>query len=181
MSLKNTHLSYGKLSIGLHWLMALMVMGMICIGFFMGTLEKGPEKVQIIQMHKATGFVILLLSLFRWYWTLTNEKVSALPNWSKRDIGISHGVKWMLMLMLLIMPVSGWVMSMAGGRGIDFYGLFQIPAFIEKSETLGDFFHDVHEIGARVIAALVTLHILAALRHHFFIKDKTLTRMLGRD
>ncbi len=130
--------------------------------------------------HKATGFLILVLALFRWYWMLTSEKLQSLPGWEKKDIAISHATKWLLMLMLLGMPVSGWLMSMAAGHGINFYGLFDIPVLMEKSKAVGGFFHEMHEIGAYAISAVVVLHILAALKHHLIVKDDTLNRMLGR-
>ena len=180
MSLKNTTSQYGKLTIALHWLTAILVIALIFVGFFMGTLEKGPDKFQIIQLHKATGFLVLWLALFRWYWTLTNKKVAPLEGWSSAVIGISHATKWVLMLMILAMPISGWVMSMAAGHGISFYGLFEIPVLIEKNKAIGGFFHEAHEIGAWVIAIIVGLHILAALKHHLIVKDDTLKRMLGR-
>lgn len=180
MPLRNTKESYGKLTIAIHWLMAMMVIGVIFVGFFMVSLEKGPDKLQIIQIHKASGFLILMLALFRWYWMLTSEKLQALPGMANRDIAISHAFKWALMLMLLAQPVSGWLMSMAAGHGIDFYGLFEIPVWIEKNKAISSFFHKIHEIGAFVISGIVVLHILAALRHHFIVKDDTLNRMLGR-
>lgn len=180
MDLKNTADSYGGVSIILHWLMAILILAMIAVGFYMGTLEKGPEKTSIIQIHKATGILVLLLALFRWYWTLSNEKVQPLANWQKKDIAISHASKWLLMLMILAMPISGGLMSMFSGKAINFYGLFELPSLLEKNESVAHFFEEAHELGAIVISLLVLLHILAAVKHHFLVKDDTLNRMLGR-
>jgi len=180
MSLKNTNESYGNITIAIHWLMAILVIGMIFIGFFMESMDKGPDKIQLINLHKATGFLVLLLALYRWFWTLTNEKPRPLANWSQKDILIGKTTKWLLMIILLVMPLSGWINSMSAGHGINFYGLFEIPAFIDKNEEVGEFFEEIHELGAWVISILVALHIAAAAKHHLLVKDDTLRRMLGR-
>jgi cytochrome b561 len=179
MTLRNTTSAYGKLTIILHWVMALLIIGLLLLGFFLDDFDK-ESKLQFVNLHKATGFTVLILVLFRWFWTLTSPKVQPLPNWSKKDIGISHAVKWSLMLLMLIMPLSGWFMSMYAGYGIDFFGLFDIATFVEKNKETKHFYHEVHEIGGIVIAVAISLHLLAALKHHFIVKDDTLNRMLGR-
>lgn len=181
MSLKNTSNSYGSLAIVLHWLMAIMIIALIFVGFSMGEMPDGDEKWKIYALHKATGLVILSLALFRWYWMLSNPKPDPVEGLSKAEIGLSHGTKWILMLAMVGMPVAGIIMSLAGGHDISFYGLFTIEGFAEKNEALGGFFHEVHEIGGIVIAIVIVLHLLAALKHHFIKKDNTLNRMLGRN
>ena len=181
MSLKNTSNSYGSLAIALHWLMAVMIIALIFVGFTMGDMPDGAEKWEIYDMHKATGLVILTLALFRWYWMLSNAKPNPVEGLSKAEIGISHATKWILMLAMLAMPIAGIVMSLAGGHAINFYGLFTIDGFAEKNEALSHFAHEAHEMGAIVIALVIILHLLAALKHHFIKKDNTLNRMLGRN
>jgi len=180
MALKNTSEKYGGIAIGLHWLMAIMIMTLIVVGLFMTDMDDGAQKWQIYGMHKATGFVVLLLALFRWYWTLTNAKPRPLEGWSVAETAMAHAFKWLLMLMILIMPVSGAIMSVASGSAINVYGLFSIPGFEEKNQVIAGFAHDVHEYGAIFIAILVIMHILAGLKHHLIKKDDTLNRMMGR-
>ena len=181
MSLKNTTDSYGTLSIVIHWLMAIMIIALLFVGFSMGDMPDGDEKWKIYGLHKATGLLILSLALFRWYWMLSNAKPNPVEGLSKAEIGLSHGTKWILMLAMVVMPVAGIILSLADGHAISFYGLFTIEGFAEKNEPLADFFHEVHEIGAIVIATVIVLHLLAALKHHFIKKDNTLNRMLGRN
>ncbi|WP_196140999.1 cytochrome b [Aliikangiella sp. G2MR2-5] len=181
MGMRNTKTHYGKLSIALHWIMALLIIGIIAVGFYMGTMEDGDPKWQLYGYHKATGVIILVLALFRWYWVLSNEKLSAPEGFTKKDIGLAHASKWSLMLMMLVMPVSGMVMSIAAGRAINVFGLFKVPALAEANRPIAGFFHDVHEISAWIIAILVGLHILFALKHHLLNKDETLLRILGRN
>lgn len=177
--LKNTSSEYGLLTRALHWLMALLIIGLVIAGFLIDEVPK-DNKLQLINLHKAAGFIVLILALFRWYWTLTNEKVQALANWSKKDIAISHTSKWLLMLLMLVMPISGMMMSMYAGYGIDVFGLFEITPFVEKSKAMGGIFHETHEIAGFAISAIILLHIAAAFKHHFVVKDQTLSRMLGK-
>jgi len=180
MSLKNTSESYGTLTIILHWLMAIMIMMIVFIGFNMTGMEDGDDKWEIYAMHKAAGLIILTLALFRWFWMLTNEKPNPLAGWTNAEITIGKATKWILMVMMLAMPVAGVTMSLAGGHDIGFFGLFTIAAFAEENKPLAGIAHEIHEIGGIAIAVVIGLHILAAFKHHFLKKDKTLARMIGR-
>ena len=181
MSLKNTTSTYGSMAIALHWIMAILVIVMISVGFYMGTMPKGDPKWEIMAMHKASGLIVLVIALFRWYWVLTNEKPKPLDNWSKADIALSHATKWLLMILIVLMPVAGIIMSLFNGHDISFFGLFNIEAMAEKNKMLSGIAHTIHEKGAWVIAIIAGLHILAAFKHHFMSKDETLNRMLGRN
>ena len=180
MSLKNTSESYGTLTIILHWLMAIIIIALVFIGFYMADMEDGDDKWQIYDMHKATGVSVLVLALFRWLWMLSNDKPKPLPGWSTAEVAISHATKWLLMIMMLVMPIAGVTMSLTSGHDISFFGLFTIAAFAEENKPLAEIAHEIHEIGALVIAVTIGLHILAAFKHHFLKKDNTVGRMLGR-
>ena len=181
MGLRNTTEKYGKVAIAIHWIMAIMIITMLFVGSSMVDMPDGDEKWKIYGLHKASGLIVLGLALFRWFWMLTNDKPEALSTWSKAETGISHATKWILMLMLLIMPIAGITMSIAGGHGVSFFGIFTIPGLAEKNEMIDGIFHEIHEIGALVIVVIGGLHILAAIKHHFMDKDNTLNRMLGRN
>jgi len=180
MGFKNTTNSYGSMAIALHWIMAVIIITLIIVGFYMTSLPDGDDKWKIYALHKATGLIVMALALFRWYWTLSSQSPQAVPGLSKAEIGISHASKWLLMILIVVMPFSGILMSLAGGHDIHFFGIFTIDAFVEKNETIGDAFHEIHEIAGWVIAIIVGLHILAALKHHLLLKNDTLNRMLGR-
>lgn len=180
MSLKNTSESYGTLTIILHWLMAIMIMMLVFVGFNMTGMDDGDDKWKIYGLHKAAGVLVLVLALFRWLWMLSNDKPNPLPGWSNAEITIGNITKWLLMIMMLAMPVAGVTMSLAGGNDISFFGLFTIAALAEKNKLLAEIAHEIHEIGGVVIAVIIGLHILAALKHHFLKKDKTVARMIGR-
>ncbi len=178
--LRNTDTSYGKVTIIIHWLMVVMVIALLTVGFVMGEMDKGAERTAIIQLHKASGFILLLLALFRWYWTLSGQNPKPVDGLTKAEISISHATKWTLLLLLLAMPMSGVLMSMFFGHGINLYGLFEIPSFLPENEDIGEAFEEIHEVLAFVLMAVFALHALAALKHHFISKDDTLKRMLGK-
>ncbi len=177
--MRNTKEKYGKVAIVIHWIMALMVIALVFIGFSLDDIEK-PLKFTIIGLHKATGTLVLVLALFRWYWMISNESPAPVEGMSKAEIGISHATKWILMLALIGMPMSGIIMSMFAGYGIDIYGLFEILPMFEKNIDNAKFFGSLHELGAYAISIIIGLHILAALKHHFINKDNVFKRMLGR-
>ncbi|MFT5452158.1 MAG: cytochrome b561, partial [Enterobacterales bacterium] len=166
MGIKNTTEGYGSIAIAIHWLMAIIIITLLAVGFTMTGLEDGDEKWKIYAIHKATGLIILGLALFRWYWVLSNDKPKPLANWSKADVAISHATKWLLMLMMVVMPVAGIMQSLAGGHDIGFFGLFTIEGFAEKNEQLQHLFHEVHEYGGLILVIIIGLHVLAALKHH---------------
>lgn len=177
--MRNTKEKYGKVAIIIHWVMALMIITLVVIGFSLDSIDK-PLKFTIMGLHKATGTLVLVLGLFRWYWMISNDSPAPVDGMSKADIGISHATKWILMLALIAMPMSGIFMSMLAGHGINIYGLFEISPLFEKNIDNAKLFGLMHEIGAYVISVIIGLHILAALKHHFINKDNVLKRMLGR-
>ena len=179
MALKNSIDSFGSISILLHWLMAVLIMGLIIIGFLMTSLAPGPQKAQVYELHKAIGFIVLLMTMFRWYWMLSNVRPAPLPTWSHGELSMAFVSKWLLMLLMLMMSMSGALYTLASGYDINVFGLLTISGFAEPSIMIKDFTSGVHEIGAYVIAGLVILHIVAVLKHHLIRKDNTLNRMLG--
>jgi cytochrome b561 len=131
-----------------------------------------------IPVHKATGIMILLLSLARLGWRFT----WTMPDWpdtmgslQRLTAKITHGVLYALML---VVPLTGWIMSSAGKYPISIYGLFEWPKLaVTKGSALADIAHESHEVLGFLMAGLVILHIGAALHHHFVIKDNVLRRM----
>ena len=180
MSLRNTENSYGRLAILLHWLMALMVIGMIAAGYILDAIGKGATKDFIAMMHVSTGVVVLLLALFRWYWSISSKAPKPLEGVTKAETGMAHATKWLLMIAMLGMPLSGFFMVMLHGHGVSIYGLFEVPALLSENKDIGWLFGKAHGLGGYAISAIIGLHILGAIKHHFINKDNTLNRMLGK-
>ena len=181
MALRNTTSSYGGMAKSLHWIISLAVIGLLIAGAIMTNLEDSPTKFTIYSVHKFTGLTVLSLMVIRIVWTSMNPK-PLLPPGSKRWEKIAeHAVHYSFYLLLILMPVSGWIMSTAAGYNPHFFGL-ELPApGIAESEPVAEFFGWVHFVTAWTLFGLLLLHVGAALQHHFIKKDNILKRMLPGD
>lgn len=162
---------------GLHWGIALLVIIMLGGGFFLGDL---PESMQgtAYMMHKSTGLTILLLMLLRlisvWHIGRPGLPESS-PRWEKV---FSRVVQYGFYVFLILMPLSGWIMSMAAGRTPVVFGLFALPLpGVPLDEKLAHTFKEVHESIAITLLVLLFFHVAGALKHHFINRDNVLRRM----
>ncbi len=168
---------YNIFSKCLHWAMALIIMGLILMGFFMEGLAPNPFKFEIYGLHKSFGLLILWLVFIRILWRFYSKPVLSLPThktWEKWLAKLAH---FALYIAMIAMPLSGWVMSSAGGHPVSFFGI-QMPDILEKNPELSGLANQTHAIIAYIFVLVITLHILGALKHHFIDKDITLNRML---
>lgn len=175
--IKNTENSYGTVTKALHWIVALMIISLIIVGFVMSDMENSDQKWQLYGAHKATGILALTLIIVRLLWRLVNKTVllpETVPVWQKKAAYITH---ISLYCAMLTMAMSGLLMSLIGGYEINFYGLFVIPAFA-KNEAVAKIFWQIHGYTAYIIVALIATHFLAALYHHYLLKDNVLVRMI---
>ena len=177
--LENTKHSYGLVSKIFHWVMGIGMIGMIIFGLWMHE-QPAPGKYAYYGIHKATGMLILFLATLRIIWNIRGMKPESLSpqRWQKCLATLGHTL---LYGMMILIPVTGYIMSTAGGYKVGFYGLFTFPALIEKNKDLGGLAHSLHGIlGLYVLGALIIVHIGAAIYHHKILNDKTLTRMLPK-
>ena len=141
-------------------------------------MPDGPEKREAILLHKSMGLLILSLALLRLFWRLGNPQPQLPAGTSALRRLLARGNHTLLYFFLLLQPSSGITMSVAAGYPPSFFGLWQMPQFMEPSQQLASTLHTVHEWGWVLLAALITLHLLAALHHQFRLRDGLLTRML---
>ncbi len=175
--LKNTSQSYGSYTKSFHWIMGIIIIGIIIAGFIMTSLADSDQKWFIYAQHKAFGMIILVLIPLRLFWRLINPQPKlpkSTPPWQARAANLNI---LFLYLCMLLMPLSGFIMSSFGGHPISIFTLFTIPAF-EKHQIAG-IMHETHGWLAWGIATSVTLHVLGALYHHFILKDGVLKRMIS--
>jgi len=172
--LRNTATSYGWLSRLLHWTVSIMIFILLGAGYYM-TSE--PPKYDVYPIHKATGFVLLILVILRLTWRLNNtnpDLPSTTPHWQAVAANLNIKVLYALML---AQPISGILMSLYDGHAISVYGLFIIPAFV-KNEKLSILAKEFHSAFAVLLILAITLHVLGGLYHHFIRKDNVLVRMI---
>lgn len=163
----------------LHWLTGLAFLIVLCIGVSLDYIPKGPDKGTIIGIHKSIGAIVFVIATLRIIWRFKEGSIPSLssePSWQDKA---STGVHHLLLLATVLMPLSGMVMSVAGGRNLDIFG-FVIFTAGEKMPELGSIAHSIHHYAGFTVLAIVLIHIAAALKHHFIDKDHVLSRMLGR-
>ena len=160
----------------IHWLTALIILGLLSIGFFMTGLEYSQDKLQLYNLHKSFGLLILVLFAVRIMALIAKGRPKPLPTHKKWEKTLSHIIHGLLYMALIAMPISGWVMSSAGDFPISFFGL-EVPDITGKNKELFNFSREAHELMAFGLIALIGLHFLGAMKHHFIDRDETLKRM----
>ncbi|MGL9717954.1 MAG: cytochrome b [Wolbachia sp.] len=169
-----------KYNLGLriiHWLMAVFIIGMLCSGFYMKSLPVSNEiKFSIYAIHKACGVTILGLVIIRIFFRVFTC-VPLLPvNFSRFEVNASKTVHFCLYSLMILIPLSGYVMSSASGIKIKYF--FHIPLLISKNKELANAANGLHSILAYFIIFFITLHILAALEHTFIDKQNIFKRII---
>lgn len=176
--MKNTlKTRYDNVAITLHWLIAILIIGMLALGWYMTDLPKGPEKNYLFNLHKSFGVVTLVLVFIRIFWRLGHRPpalMGAIPAWMHKA---SNGMHHLLYLAMAVMPLSGFIGSNFGKKGIIFFGI-PLPKLGFPSHLVSKLMDATHSTTAWVIAILAGLHLLAALYHQFILKDKLVQRML---
>ena len=177
--MKSNYAPLSKPTIVFHWLAGLFFLTVLGLGLYMGELPKGPAKFEIMDWHKSLGFAFLFIALARVVWRLYEGHLPSLSESHTWQDTLAKGIHVMLLLATVMMPVSGMMMSIGGGHGLDFFGAILVEGG-EKIDWLGGLGHEVHEIGANLVILALLLHIAGALKHQFKDKDGLLSRMLGR-
>jgi cytochrome b561 len=169
---------YSIVSLVFHWGLALLVLAQVLL-ITAHDATDGPMSREFVQAHKALGLSVLVLTLARIGWRLANPALPApagTPRWQKIAARVSHVGFYVL---LIGIPLLGWAASSAGGRDINWFGLFNWPLLpVERSRDLAGTFMDLHEAGVKLLYVLLAVHVLAALKHHFVDRDNVLHRMI---
>jgi|TARA_B100000745_G_C20154654_1_gene395659 cytochrome b561 len=176
----NSDKKYGLIAIMLHWILAVSVIGLYILGLYMTDLTYYDALYRVLPAwHKAIGVAVLLAFVLRLGWRLINP-VPQNPNhrvWEKR---LAHYIHWSFYVLIVLMCVSGYLISTADGRALDVWGLFSIPALITGVDNLEDMAGNAHYWIANTLILMVLLHAGAAIKHQLIDKDNTLGRMLGK-
>jgi cytochrome b561 len=164
----------------LHWIMAILIFGLLALGFYMHDLPLSPQKLQLYSWHKWAGVTAFVLVLVRLAWRAVHRPPplpAAMPPALRFAAHAGHFVLYALMLAI---PLSGWLMSSAKGFQTVWFGILPIPDLLAKDKELGDLLQQVHMWLNLLFAITIASHTGAALKHHFFDRDDILTRMLPR-
>jgi cytochrome b561 len=160
-----------------HWIVVLMVASLIYVGYYMSDLEVSDEKWKLYFMHKSFGTLFLIIMLARIY-NRMRSKVPALPsNVNIFDAKISKIVHYLLYIILLIMPISGMLMSIFGGRGLPFFFTTFLTDLSRHEEISGAFWL-IHTKLPSIILILVSLHIIGSIKHLIIDKVNIIKRII---
>lgn len=170
--------SYHPIAKALHWFMALTIFGLLALGLVMHDMPLSPEKLQYHSWHKWAGVSIFVLVWVRLVWRLVNPPppfASSMPRHVQLLAHIGHLALYALMV---VIPLSGWLMSSAKGVQTVWFGVLPIPDLLSRDKELGHLLEEVHSLLNWALMALIAGHVGAALKHHVIDHDDTLTRML---
>lgn len=171
--LRNDQNHWGLISKLFHWIMALLIIGLLYVGLYMSDLPDSPDKFVLYGLHKSFGIIALGLVTLRIIWRLATVTPN-LPD----TLLLSKLSAPVLYLAMLTMPISGIIMSQAGGHPISIFNTFMVPPFIDTNPDLGKLAWQIHGYAGKVFIALICLHILAALYHQLILKNNLLGRMI---
>ncbi|BEU95980.1 cytochrome b [Acidovorax sp. DW039] len=173
---------YSGIAMLLHWVLGLGLIAIFALGVYMADLPFSPQRLKLYNWHKWAGVTILALSLLRLIWRITHRPPAlprameeAMPAWQKMA---HHATHHLLYVLFFAVPLIGWAYSSAAGFPIVFLGLWQLPDFVPVSKELAEAIKPWHQISAFAMAALVVLHVAAALKHQIIDRDGLLQRML---
>jgi cytochrome b561 len=171
--------AYTRTAVALHWIVAALVIIAIAMGWTMTDMVFSPLKLRLFNWHKWIGVTVLALMFVRILWRASHPPPAPLPMpaWQRLSAQILHVA---LYVMLLVQPLTGWIYTNASGIPVVYLGLIPLPNLVHKDKALDDIVREIHSDGGVVLAVIIALHVLAALKHHFVDRDDTLRRMLRR-
>lgn len=169
--------SYTRTAVALHAAMALLMVAGFSVGLYMVGLPLSPLKLQLYSYHKWIGVTVAALLLPRIVWRIQHAPPplpAAMPAW---ELSAAHANHLLLYLLMACVPLSGWLMSSAKGVTTVYLSLWPLPDVVARNEALGLFLQALHSILNYALLGLVSLHVAAALKHHFIDRDGLLGRM----
>ncbi len=178
MTLRNTPARWGFPAQFLHWLIVALIIVQVILANIAEDLPIGVRKLAMFARHKSVGLTILALTALRLSWRWANPTPplpTTLKPYERALAGLTHAG---LYILLFAMPLTGWMMSSARGFPVSWFGFFQLPDLVPRNDALYNAMKETHDTLALALFAIIFLHVAAALKHHFLLKDDVLRRML---
>ena len=175
---RNSADSWGTIARSFHWFIALLIIAQFVIGRIAEAMSLSPAKLDLFVWHKSIGLTILLLVLLRLIWRLADPPPApptSSPGWETK---LAAGGHYLLYLLMFAVPLSGWWISDASRVPFKAYFVMPMPDFVETNRAMQETAEGVHEGLVTALLVVALIHVAAALRHHFLLKDDVLRRML---
>ena len=179
MTFRNTSSRFGLVTKALHWLIALHMIGLIALGWWMIDLSYYSTWYYWAPMlHKAFGVIVFILGVALLIWRSINTRPGAVPGHTTFEKIASKIAHWILILSVITIPVSGYLFTTSKGEGVSLFELATLPAVFSVSDTIRDLAIDFHIYASYGLLAVIAAHAGGALKHHFWDRDSTLKRMI---
>ena len=164
----------------LHWLMALLIFCALGLGIWMTQLPRGPLRGDLTFIHKSIGVTVLALVVIRIVMRLVLGEPPYAFDLGRLTYLASKAGHLLLYALMIVLPVSGYVMSTAGGHDVSFFGLFTLPNVIGADKPVSEQASQAHEVFAWAIGVVLAVHLAAVVWHAWIRRDTVLTRMWPR-
>jgi cytochrome b561 len=169
---------YSAVAQAFHWIIATLIVVQFVLGKLQEDLPLGAHKLALLARHKSFGMTVLMLAVLRLLWRLKHAPPALPAGMRPIEKSIARATHIAFYVLLFVMPLTGWLMSSAKNYSVSWFGLFTWPNLIARNETAFAVLRSTHDILSGVLFVIAILHILAALKHHFWNKDNVLLRML---
>ena len=171
---------YGRVAVLLHWLAAALILAGAGLGLTMTDLPLSPASLRYYAWHKWLGITVFLVAVARLFWRTIVPPPPFPASMKATQARAARAVHWVLYGLMLAIPVSGWIYSSATGVSVSYLNLVPLPNLVPKDKALASVLLAVHQALNAVLAAVVLLHVAAAVKHQWIDRDGVMSRMLPR-
>ena len=162
----------------LHWIIAGLIVTQFALAWSADDLPLGAHKLALFARHKSFGMTVLMLAIARLLWRFTHAPPPLPAGMTTIEHRLARATHIAFYVLLIAMPLTGWMMSSAKNYSVSWFGLFTWPNLVSQNDAAFEFLKSTHDYLSDALFAIAVLHILAALKHHFWNKDDVLVRML---
>lgn len=162
----------------LHWSIALLLLIQIPLAWYMIELPLSADKLAKYALHKSFGMLLFTLAVIRLVRAILGKRPQLPPDTKPYEITIAKTTQGLLYAIIILMPITGWLMSSAANVPVTLFGMLTLPNPVEPNKALMEILQIVHETLSLVLLTLVSLHVLAGLKHHFIGRNNVLYSML---
>jgi cytochrome b561 len=179
--IKNSSKSWGWPAIAMHWIVAALIIATFGLGLWMGEVPARADRPFYFAIHASLGITLLVILVLRIGWTVLNPAPAAVAGTSPLQHAAARFTHLALYVLTLATVLIGWLLSGVKTTPIVplAFGVVPMPSPLALSHSVEDFLEEAHEFAAYALIALAAIHMLAALWHHYILRDNTLRRMLG--
>jgi cytochrome b561 len=177
MKIRNTQTNYGLVPSLLHWIVAIIIIGLLVFGLYMVRLPISLEKLKFYGYHKEFGILVLMLVILRVIWRMT-DITPLLPHYMPKSQKVAaRSVHYLFYVFMFAMPITGWIITSAAGLPVSFFGWFVLPNLVHANGNTQMLFTTIHKWLGWALIGIIGLHIAGTLHHYVFHKDNLIRRV----